>query len=67
MIVKKNKKECWYIALWSLEESESIYGLAFITFQYIGSINYLYDITTSVKVNLYSIIADFKNYKKNTN
>jgi len=44
-IVKKNKEFDWYDGIWMREESEPIYGLAFIAFQnYInGSINDLFD------------------------
>lgn len=44
-IVKKNKENDWYDGIWMREDSEPIYGLAFIAFQnYInGSINDLFD------------------------
>jgi hypothetical protein len=44
-IVKKNKEIDWYDGIWMREESEPIYGLAFIAFQnYInGSINDLFE------------------------
>ena len=64
-LVQKNKDLSWYDAIWFREESEPIYGLAFIAFQnYInGSINDLFDKPEN-KVQYYKIDANYKDFGK---
>lgn len=59
----KNKNHDWYDGLWLLEDSEPIYGLAFIAFQnYInGSIKDLYE-STEHKINFYKIEGNHNNF-----
>ncbi|RZK47843.1 MAG: hypothetical protein EOO99_12135 [Pedobacter sp.] len=55
----------WYDGLWFLEESEPIYGLAFIAFQnYVnGSIKDFYD-TTKNKISFYKLGTAPENFSK---
>ncbi len=61
----RKKEQFWYDGLWFKEDSEPIYGLAFIAFQnYInGSIKDLVN-TTSNKTEYYRLQPKFKNYEK---
>jgi hypothetical protein len=65
-IVKKNKEFDWYDGIWMREESEPIYGLAFIAFQnYInGSINDLFDKPEN-KVQYYKKDNKYKDFESN--
>lgn len=62
---KRNEEVVWYDFLWYMEDSESIYGLAFIAFQnyIVESINDLHG-TTENKVNLFKLEP---NLEKNKN
>lgn len=64
-LVQKNKDLSWYDGIWFREESEPIYGLAFIAFQnYInGSINELFDKPEN-KIQYYKIDPNYKDFGK---
>lgn len=64
-IIAKNKEIDWYDGIWMREESEPIYGLAFIAFQnYInGSINDLFDKPEN-KVQYYKIANKHKDFDR---
>ena len=64
-ILKSKKNELsWYDGLWFMEESESIYGLAFIAFQnYIISSIKDFANSTSKKHEYYKLEPRFKNYE----
>jgi hypothetical protein len=64
-IVQKNKENDWYDGFWMREESEPIYGLAFIAFQnYInGSINDLFGKLDN-KVQYYKLDKKLKDFER---
>lgn len=62
VLQKKNEEIGWYDFLWYMEDSEPIYGLAFIAFQnyIVGSINDLYG-TTVNKVSFFKLDSNLEN------
>lgn len=62
---QRMKEQSWYDVIWFREDSEPIYGLAFIAFQnYInGTIKDLIN-STSDKIKYYKIGPKFKKYEK---
>lgn len=64
-LIKKQKDYDWYDGLWFLEDSEPIYGLAFIAFQnYInGCIKDLFE-NLNTKTELYKLNPKFETFEK---
>lgn len=64
---KRTEENGWYDGLWFLEDSEPIFGLAFIAFQnYInGTIKDFYD-TTDGKIAYYKLEPNLGNFQKSS-
>lgn len=63
VLQKRNEEVGWYDGLWYREDSEPIYGLAFIAFQnyIVGSVNDLHG-TTLNKINFYRLEPNLNDF-----
>lgn len=64
-LVEKQKEYNWYDGIWFLEDSEPIYGLAFIAFQnYINGCIHDFYMNLDNKTELYQLNPRFESFKK---